>query len=161
MDAGKLVPDDLVIEMVKNRLQNDDCKIGFILDGFPRTIEQAEALKSITDIDKVIFIDVPIDELISRLSGRRTCRKCNAVYHVKFNPPKKPNICDDCGGEVYQRSDDSQETIKKRIDTYNAQTKPLVDYYKEKGLLFSIDGDKPINEVTSDIDKTLKGKRVD
>jgi len=161
MNEGKLVPDDVIIDMIKNRLSADDCKNGFILDGFPRTIKQANELENITSIDKVIFFDVPTEVLVERLSGRRSCKNCNAVYHIKFNPPKQPNVCDKCGSELYQREDDKDETVRKRIDAYNSQTKPLIEYYKNKSILITIDGSKPINEISSDIEKILKGKRID
>jgi len=156
MDEGKLVPDDIIINMMKERLNSDDCKNGFILDGFPRTIKQAEALDSIIKIDKVIFIDVPEDVLLSRLTGRRVCKNCNNVYHLEFNPPKNPSICDKCGGELYQRDDDKEETVKKRIETYNNQTKPLIDYYENKGILIRINGNQPIDKVTKDIIEVLQ-----
>jgi len=158
MDEGKLVPDDIIINMIKERLKNPDCANGFILDGFPRTIEQAGALEDISPIDYAIFIDVPTDVLIERLTGRRSCKKCNAVYHIKYNPPKKPGICDACGGELYQRDDDKVETVKKRIEAYNNQTKPLVSYYKEKGILITIDGNRPIDEISKDIQEILESK---
>ncbi|MFW9881804.1 MAG: adenylate kinase, partial [Candidatus Thorarchaeota archaeon] len=156
MDAGKLVPDDLVIGMIQERLKSNDCKDGFILDGFPRTIEQANALESITHIDKVLFIDVPVEELISRLAGRRICSSCNDVYHLKYNPPKVSNTCNECGGELYQRDDDKEIVIKERIETYNQQTKPLVQFYKEKGLLVIVEGKESINETAANVERALK-----
>ncbi|MBD3229170.1 MAG: adenylate kinase [Candidatus Lokiarchaeota archaeon] len=167
MDEGKLVPNNLIIKMMEKRLKQDDCSEGFILDGFPRTIEQAEVLESITDIDKVIYIDVPVDELIDRLTGRRVCENCNAVYHIKYNPPKKPGVCDECGGKLIQRKDDKKKIVKKRIKAYNSQTKPLVEYYRKKGILKTIDGDRDeegidsINAVANDIEKVVKGLRID
>ena len=156
MDDGKLVPDDIIIKMMKSRLDDADCSNGFILDGFPRTIEQANALESITHIDKVIFIDVPVKVLIARLSGRRSCKECNSVFHLLYKPPKKQGICDECGGELYQRDDDKEKTIKNRIKTYNSQTKPLVKYYKKKNLLVVINGNGTIEETSNKVEKALK-----
>ncbi len=157
MDEGKLVPDSIIIDMIKERLSANDCSEGYILDGFPRNIDQAKALETFSKIDKVIFIDVPTDVLIERLTGRRTCRKCKAVYHIKYNPPKNPDVCDLCGGELFQRDDDKVEVVQKRIDTYNSKTKPLIDYYKKKNILIIIDGNRNIDEITTDIEKKVKG----
>lgn len=162
MDKGQLVPDEVVIGIVRERLSKPDCEKGFILDGFPRTVPQAEALDKILQemgkkIDYVINIVVPDEEILKRLTGRRTCRKCGAMYHVVFNPPKKEGVCDKCGGELYQRDDDKEETIRKRLEVYKAQTEPLVDYYKKKGVLVDIDGTKGIQEIYQDILKVLKG----
>ncbi|MEM3567169.1 MAG: adenylate kinase, partial [Thermoplasmata archaeon] len=129
MEAGKLVPDAVVVGIVKERLSREDCRNGFILDGFPRTLEQAKALDGIAKIDYVINIDVPEEILVERITGRRSCRKCGAVYHVKYNPPKTPGQCDVCGGELYQREDDREETVRKRLETYRNQTKVLIEYY--------------------------------
>jgi len=163
MDKGQLVPDEVVIGIVKERLSKPDCERGFILDGFPRTVAQAEALDRILEemgkrIDFVINIVVPDDEILKRLTGRRTCRKCGAMYHIIYNPPKKEGICDKCGGELYQREDDREETIKKRLEVYHSQTAPLVDYYKKKGVLVDIDGTKDINSIFEDICRVLEGK---
>lgn len=160
MDKGLLVPDDIVVAIVKDRLMENDCENGFLLDGFPRTVAQADALdtelnKLGLSLDKVINIDVSKDLLIDRAVGRRICRDCGATYHVKFNPPKSENICDVCGGELYQRKDDTEETVTKRIEVYLEQTKPLIDYYKEKGILVEINGEKSIDEVFSDIVSSL------
>ncbi len=161
MDRGQLVPDEVVIGIVRERLSKPDCHKGFILDGFPRTVPQAEALDKILQemgkrIDCVINIVVPDEEILKRLTGRRTCRKCGAMYHVEFNPPKKEGVCDKCGGELYQRDDDKEETIRKRLEVYKAQTEPLVDYYKKKGVLVNIDGTKTIQEIYQDILKVLR-----
>ncbi len=161
MDRGQLVPDEVVIGIVRERLSKPDCHKGFILDGFPRTVPQAEALDKILQemgkrIDCVINIVVPDEEILKRLTGRRTCRKCGAMYHVEFNPPKKEGVCDKCGGELYQRDDDKEETIRKRLEVYKAQTEPLVDYYKKKGVLVDIDGTKSIQEIYQDILKVLR-----
>ena len=150
MDTGKLVPDSLVIGLLKDRISKDDCKDGFILDGFPRTIPQAEALEGEVNIDKVLNFKASDKTVISRISGRRTCRKCNAIYHVKNIPPKVKGICDKCGGELFQRDDDKEETVKKRLDTYKQQTAPLIDFYKEKGILADIQTEQPIPQIVKD-----------
>jgi len=160
MDAGKLVPDEVVIGIVKERLAQADCERGFILDGFPRTIPQAEALDRVLEelgkrIDYVINVAVPNEELITRLTGRRTCRKCGAMYHVVFNPPREEGRCDKCGGELYQRDDDREETIRQRLEVYQAQTAPLIDYYKKKGVLYDIDGTGSIEDIFQNILKVL------
>ena len=156
MDGGKLVPDEVVIGIVKDRLAADDCAKGFILDGFPRTIPQAEALDKVLaemgkKIEYVVNVAVPESELLTRLTGRRTCKKCGAMYHVKFNPPKQDGVCDKCGGELYQRDDDKEETILNRLKVYNDQTAPLIEYYKKQGVLVDIDGSKDIGEIFKDI----------
>jgi len=161
MDAGQLVPDEVVIGIVKERLQEPDCEKGFILDGFPRTIPQAEALDKMLDelgkkIDAVINIQVPEEEVVKRIVNRRTCKKCGAVYHLIYNPPKEDNKCDKCGGELYQRDDDKEETVRQRYKVYKEQTEPLVDYYSKKGVLYNIDGTKSIEEVFNEIDKILQ-----
>jgi adenylate kinase len=160
MDKGALVPDEILIDIIKDRLQKPDTKKGFLLDGFPRTIAQAEALDPILDeinkkLDAVVNVDVSANELIRRLSGRRTCRSCGATYHVKSNPSKAAGVCDQCGGELYQRADDTEAAIKHRIEVYEKQTQPLIDYYKKKGLLIDVDGEREIDEVRSDIMKAL------
>ncbi len=156
MDKGLLVPDDLVVAIVKDRLTESDCQEGFLLDGFPRTVNQANALdtelKSLNyELSNVINIDVEKEELIERAVGRRVCKDCGATYHVKFNPPKKENICDVCGGELIQRKDDTVETVTKRIEVYLEQTQPLIDYYGKKGILINIDGKQDIDKVFEDI----------
>jgi len=156
MDKGLLVPDELVVAIVKDRLTEEDCKKGFLLDGFPRTINQADALdKELTDLgyklDKVINIDVSKEELIERAVGRRVCKDCGATYHIKFNAPKVENTCDVCGGELIQRKDDTIETVSKRIEVYLEQTQPLIDYYEKKGILINIDGKQDIDKVFKDI----------
>jgi len=155
MEAGQLVPDEVVIGLMKERLKDDDCKNGFILDGFPRTVEQAEALGEITDIDAVISIDVNMNSLVERITGRRSCSKCGAVYPIKFNPPKKEGICDACGGPLVQREDDKEETVRKRLDTYMRQTSPLIDYYDRKGILKPVDGNGPIDSIYSGVKNIL------
>ncbi len=161
MDKGELVPDNILIDIIKDRLQKPDTRKGFLLDGYPRTLKQAEALDRILDdinknLDSVVNVDVSASELVRRLSGRRTCRSCGATYHIKSNPPKVPGICDQCGGELYQRADDTEAAIKNRIEVYKKQTQPLIDYYKKKGLLIDIDGEREIDEVRSDIMKALE-----
>jgi adenylate kinase len=161
MDKGALVPDSVLIDIIKDRLQKPDTRKGFLLDGFPRTLPQAESLDGILDdinkdLNAVVDIEVGTLELVKRLSGRLTCRNCGATYNVKTNPPKSDNICDACGGELYQRADDTENAIRNRIDVYKKQTSPLIDYYKKKGILVDIDGDREIDEVRSDISKALE-----
>lgn len=151
MDAGKLVPDEVVVGIVKERLQKEDCKNGVILDGFPRTLEQAKALDEITRIKCVINIDVPEEILVERITGRRSCKKCGAVYHVKYNPPKNKDRCDVCGENLYQRDDDREETVRKRLETYRSQTKVLIDYYAAQQKLVEIDGNRDIEAIFKDI----------
>jgi len=151
MEAGKLVPDEIVIGIVKERLSKEDCKNGFILDGFPRTLEQAKALEEFARVDFVINIEVPEEILVERITGRRSCPKCGAVYHVKNKPPKISNRCDLCGSELYQREDDKEETVRKRLETYRKQTLPLIKYYSEKNKLINIDGNREIDAIFNDI----------
>jgi len=160
MNRGELVPDSLVIELVTDRLQKDDTKNGYILDGFPRTIAQAKELDEILyekdeEIDYVIYINVSEDILISRISGRRLCKTCGKSYHIKNIPPKVEGICDECGGELYQRDDDNEETAKNRIETYEKETLPLVAYYKEKGILYEFDGGTTPEKVFSEVKEIL------
>ena len=160
LDSGQLVPDEITVGIVKERLNKSDCEKGFLLDGFPRTVAQAEALDGIlkekdTGLDAVININVPREELLKRLTGRRICRNCGATYHIIFNPPAVENTCDKCGGELYQRKDDTEETIINRLEVYKKQTEPLIQYYKEKGLLKDIDGGQSIEEVTKEIGLSL------
>jgi len=156
MDAGGLVPDEVVVGIVRERLQKSDCAGGFILDGFPRTVAQADALKDNLrqlgkDLDAVVSLEVDIEALVERLTGRRTCRDCGRGYHVKFDPPRSPEVCDACGGVLFQRDDDREETIRKRLDVYRAQTAPLADYYRAGGLLIGIDGMREIEHVQQQI----------
>lgn len=160
MDRGELVPDELVVEIATDRLTKDDCKNGFLLDGFPRTIFQAEKLDEFLaqrgeKIDKVINIDVEKDALVKRITGRRVCKSCGASYHVVNIPPKKDGVCDLCNGKLIQRADDTEETVLNRIDVYNKQTKPLVDYYDKAGVIINIDGNKDLDDVLADIVKGL------
>ena len=160
MNRGELVPDDLVIEIATTRLLEDDCKNGFLLDGFPRTVYQAEKLDEFLDshdskIDNVIDIAVGKDELIERLTGRRVCKACGASFHIVNIPPKQEGICDYCGGELIQRADDNLETVTNRIDVYEAQTMPLIDYYEKAGNLAHIDGSTGLENVFADIVSAL------
>lgn len=161
MDRGELVPDEIVIGIVKERLQQPDCEKGFLLDGFPRTLKQAEALDDMLNelgkkIDSVIYIDVPEEEVVKRIVNRRTCRNCGAVYHLIYAPPKEPNKCDKCGGELYQRDDDKEETVRQRFKVYMENTAPLIEYYEKKGILHKVDGTKNIDEVFQQIDEVLQ-----
>lgn len=150
MNSGKLVPDDLIIPLIKERIKKDDCKKDFILDGFPRTIAQLKALEKITSIDKVLNLNSSEKTIIKRLSERRICKKCGAIYHITNIPPKKEGICDKCGGILYQRNDDKPETIKKRLKTYKNQTEPLIGYYKNKDLLADINAENKIEKIIED-----------
>ncbi len=158
VERGELVPDEIVIEVVRKRLSQDDCKRGFILDGFPRTINQAIALDSIVKVDLVFNFVAPKSVIIERLSGRRICQKCGAIYHIKFNPPKRPGICDKCGGPLYQREDDKPEVIEERLRVYEKQTAPIVDYYRKKGILVEVDASRNMEEVIKDCEQILKAK---
>ena len=162
IDQGLLVPDDVTIGIVEERLQQSDCEKGFLLDGFPRTLSQAEALDDIlsrmnTSLDHVINLKVDRDKLLARLTGRRICKSCGSTYHVIFNPPKQEGICDKCGGELYQRSDDNEESVGIRLDEYNNKTAPLLTFYENKGLLRQIDGDQEIDAVSAQIASLLRG----
>lgn len=161
MCEGKLVPDEIIINMIREELAKPGLEKGYILDGFPRTVPQAEALdKLLADmgqkLDTVLVLEVPNDELISRLTARRTCKDCGKSYHLKFNPPAKEGICDVCGGELFQRGDDQEGPIRKRLEVYESQTFPLIDYYENKGLARRIEGVGALDEVYSRIDRTLK-----
>ncbi len=164
MDAGTLVPDEVVIGIVGERLAQPDCGKGFILDGFPRTVTQADALKMTLEglgkaLDAVISLEVDPEALVERLTGRRTCRACGQGFHVRFDPPRTDGVCDACGGELYQRDDDREETIRKRLTVYQEQTAPLIDYYQQEGLLVAIDGMQDIQVVQEDILATLREGR--
>ena len=160
MDKGLLVPDELVVELVADRLEQDDVKDGFLLDGFPRTVNQAQSLDKVLEslngkIDKVINIQVDKNNLVERAVGRRICKKCGATYHISFNPSKSEGICDVCEGELYQRTDDVEETVAKRIQVYLDETQPLIDYYTKSGTIVTIDGDQDISKVFNDIKLAL------
>jgi len=163
MDRGELVPDSVVLGMVKERLSQDDCKKGFILDGFPRNVAQAEALDKMLaemnmPLDIALNLDVPFDDLMKRLTGRRTCKSCGQMYNIYYSPSKVEGKCDKCGGELFQRDDDKEETIKKRLDVYRAQTEPLIDYYSKKGILKSVSGTGSIDEIFNSICAILEKK---
>ena len=156
MDSGKLVPDDLIVEMMKNRLASEDCAKGFILDGFPRTVSQAESLEKMLQqlgisLDAVLLFNVSDEVVVERLSGRRNCRSCGAIYHVRFNPSRKGSSCQICGGELFQREDDREEVIRKRLDVYHQQTSPLTGFYRERGILVEVDAEKSSDEVLKTI----------
>lgn len=162
MDKGELVPDEVTIGIVRERLSKDDCGKGFLLDGFPRTVAQAEALDTmLADLDKkidfVINIDVDQSILMERLTGRRICKNCGATYHLVFNPPSNEGVCDRCGGELYQRADDNAETVQNRLDVNIQQTKPLLNFYEDKGYLRNINGQQDIDKVFADIEELLGG----
>jgi adenylate kinase len=161
-DRGQLVPDHLTIAMLLERLSQGDCARGCLLDGFPRTLEQATALDEVLAregkaIDKVAYIQVSEDELLGRLSGRWTCRQCGSVYHERFQPPRQAGRCDRCGGELYQREDDKPETVRKRLEVYFQQTAPLIDYYRARGRLVEVDGDGSVEEVAESLLAAVEG----
>jgi adenylate kinase len=155
IDAGKLVDDDTTIALVKERLAEADVQKGYILDGFPRTIPQAEALASFSTVEKVVNFDIPDDGVVERLSGRRVCRKCGHNFHTLFDPPKNAAVCDHCGGEVYTRDDDREEAIQKRLLVYRDQTAPLIDYYRKKGILIDVDARPSVELVVENFKKAL------
>ncbi|NVM31374.1 MAG: adenylate kinase [Candidatus Helarchaeota archaeon] len=155
MDEGKLVPDDVIIEIMKARLDEPDCARGYILDGFPRTINQAEKLEGIAQIDVVINLQVSTETILKRLTGRRSCAKCGAVYNLSFKPPPQEGKCE-CGGEIYQRDDDKEETVLKRIETYKNQTEPLIKYYSQKNLVKNAAEKNTPSEVFQEIEKILE-----
>ena len=156
IDSGKLVDDETTIELVKERLTREDVQKGYILDGFPRTIAQAEALSLFSAVDKVVNFDIPDSSVLERLGGRRVCRKCGHNFHVIFDKPKVEGICDHCGGEVYTRDDDKAEAIQKRLEVYRAQTAPLIDYYRGKGLLVDVDARPAVDQVVENFKQALK-----
>ena len=156
MDQGGLVPDELTIGMLMDRIQKDDCKNGYVLDGFPRTIPQAESLTNALNernqkIDYAVNVDVPDENIVNRMSGRRACLSCGATYHIVYKPSKVEGICDVCGDKLVLRDDDKPETVKKRLSVYHDQTQPLIDYYKEAGVLANVDGTQDMEKVFSDI----------
>lgn len=160
MDKGELVPDALVVDLIMSRFAEDDCRNGYVLDGFPRTIPQAEALDAALEkngehVDVAVDIEVPDENIISRMGGRRACTNCGATYHVKYNPPKVDGICDVCGQKLILRDDDKPETVKNRLNVYHTQTQPLIDYYKKKDILRTVDGTQDMNKVFADIKAIL------
>ncbi|MRH44855.1 adenylate kinase [Aquibacillus halophilus] len=160
MDQGELVPDEVTIGIVKERLSMDDCQKGFLLDGFPRTVAQAEALENLLtemneSLDYVLHVNVPQEQLVERLTGRRICPKCGSTYHVLYNPPKEEGLCDKDGAELIQRKDDTPETVQKRLEVNLEQSQPMLYFYRDKGYLFTINGDQDIDQVFQDIDSKL------
>jgi adenylate kinase len=160
MDKGELVPDRVVLGMVEERLKQDDCKKGYILDGFPRNTAQAEALDKMLgtlgmSLSAALSVDVPFEDLMKRLTGRRTCKACGQMYNIYFKPPAKEGACDKCSGELFQRDDDKEATIKKRLEVYNAQTAPLIDYYGKKGIVKSVTGTGNIDDIFKKVCETL------
>ena len=160
LDSGRLVPDEITVGIVRERLQEPDCKKGFLLDGFPRTVAQAQALDEMVAkmglaLDAVINIQVPREEILKRLTGRRMCKECSGTYHVSFSPPLQADRCDKCGGDLYQRDDDTESTINKRLDVYKEQTEPLIAYYEKQRLLKDINGNQDIKEVLAEIGRSL------
>jgi adenylate kinase len=164
MDSGALVPDAVVVGIVQERLQKADCAAGFVLDGFPRTVPQADALRETLsqlgkDLDAVVSLEVDTEALVERLTGRRTCKGCGRGYHVHFDPPAQSDRCDSCGGELFQRDDDREETIRHRLSVYREQTSPLIDYYQEQALILRVDGMLPIGQVRQQILSVLREVR--
>lgn len=164
MDRGELVPDALMVGLIRDRIACDDCLKGYILDGFPRTLEQAGALDAMLDavgspLQLAIDFSVPTEELVRRLSGRRVCRGCGASFHLVSAPPSREGVCDHCGAELYQRPDDNVETVSKRLDVYHAQTAPITAYYREKGLLYPVDGMRGIEEIQADLERVLLSRK--
>ena len=162
MEAGQLVPDEVIIGLVEERIAKDDCKEGFLLDGFPRTPVQADALAAMLEkagiaLDGVVNIEVPTEKLMTRLTGRRVCKTCGATFHVAFNAPKVAGICDTCGAELIQRADDTEATVLNRLNVYEKQTAPLIEYYTKNGLILNINGDQAIDLVLADIAAALRG----
>jgi adenylate kinase len=155
MDAGKLVPDQLVIGLIKEKL--DGLKGGFLLDGFPRNLEQAKMLDTITEVNMAVELDVDEDMIVDRIVKRRSCRQCGEVYHLDAKPPRTPDVCDKCGGELYQRSDDSEETVRNRLKVYHEKTQPLIDLYGERGILITIDGRGSIDDVYRRMVDAIRG----
>lgn len=163
MESGKLVPDEMVIEIVKERLQSEDCAYGYLLDGFPRNVSQADSLDQFLEeidsrISQVINLEVNEEEVVKRLTGRRVCRKCQAMFHLDFSPSRKPGVCDQCGGELYQREDDREDVIRERLRVYREETSPLIDYYSRKKLLRPVSGSGSPDEITARIVKLVEEK---
>ncbi|GAA3120212.1 adenylate kinase [Streptomyces rameus] len=167
MDAGNLVPDEVTIAMAKDRMEQPDAENGFLLDGFPRNVSQAEALDQLLQsegitLDAVLDLEVPEDEVVKRIAGRRICRNDSShVFHVTYSPPKKEGVCDVCGGELYQRDDDSEDTVRKRLEVYHTQTEPIIDYYKAQGLVVTISALGPVDEITQRALEALKREKAE
>ncbi|MFF8907104.1 adenylate kinase [Streptomyces olivaceoviridis] len=167
MDAGNLVPDEVTIAMAKDRMEQPDAENGFLLDGFPRNVSQAEALDELLrtegiTLDAVLDLEVPEDEVVKRIAGRRICRNDSShVFHVTYSPPKQEGVCDVCGGELYQRDDDSEETVRKRLEVYHTQTEPIIDYYKAQGLVVTISSLGPVDEITRRAMEALKREKAE
>lgn len=157
IDNGNLVPNDITNEVVKERLLKEDCKKGFILDGYPRNMNQALALDKIAKLDKVIYLDINIKETLRRISGRRECTKCKAIFNIYTNKPKKEGICDNCNNKLYQRDDDKEEAVKKRLEIYHNETTPLINFYEKKGILLRINGEQTIDAIAKDVYKKISG----
>ncbi len=160
VEKGLLVPDDIVIEVVKQRLSQPDCQKGFILDGFPRTLKQAEALDQITKIDAAVLFQAPVEVIIERVSGRLVCPKCGAIYHVKWRPPKKPGVCDLCGAQLVRRKDDEPEVVRRRYEIYLQTFTPIIEYYRRKGLLIEVDASRQAEEVVADLEAKLRERGI-
>lgn len=157
MNSGGLVSDEIVTTLLANRIKKDDCKKGYILDGYPRNVSQAEGLKDVVgDIDRVVLISVDDDKIVERMVGRRSCPKCSQMYHVKYNPPKADGICDVCGSELIQRKDDTEETVKNRLEVYHSTTSPIINYYKDKGILMEFNGEGNIDDISAELIKALE-----
>ncbi|ANP48900.1 adenylate kinase [Streptomyces griseochromogenes] len=167
MDAGNLVPDEVTIAMAKDRMEQPDAENGFLLDGFPRNVSQAEALDALLEsesikLDAVLDLEVPEDEVVKRIAGRRICRNDSShVFHVTYSPPKREGVCDVCGGELYQRDDDSEGTVRKRLEVYHTQTEPIIDYYKAQGLVVTISSLGPVDEITQRALEALKREKAE
>ncbi|MDP4088041.1 MAG: adenylate kinase [Bacillota bacterium] len=165
IDAGDLVPDNITISLVFDRLNNEDCKDGFLLDGFPRTVEQTAALDNYLSVkgvqlDAVVLLSVPNEFILDRMTGRRSCTLCGASYHIRYNPPVVAGKCDICGSDIIQRKDDTEETLRERLEVYELQTRPMIDYYKPRGILLEVNGTKGINEVFENICDSLGAGKV-
>jgi adenylate kinase len=156
LNTGTLVPDEIVLELLKERLEKPDCSNGFILDGYPRNLTQSDQLAGITDIDLVINIDVDYGLLVERITGRRTCKNCGYIFHIVYSPPEKKDVCDKCSGVLFQRDDDNEEIVKKRLETYENQTKPLIARYSEQGILQTLVSDGTIEEMRQKVNNLLK-----
>lgn len=160
LDSGRLGPDDLIVQLISDRVSKPDCASGYILDGFPRTMDQAEELDKMTEVDIVLSIVVDMEQLVARAIGRRTCGKCAAVYHVSFNPPKAPGVCDRCGSGLIQRDDDKEDTVRNRLRIYMEQTAPLLEHFRMKGNLVDIDGSKGIEGVFDQMVEAIERART-